>query len=58
MPDGTHPSGLFTLIMRRFDDGWKITHDHTSAAETDAPAAPAAAIPPAPSAPRPRPPSR
>ena len=57
MPDGTHPSGLFTLIMRRFDTGWKITHDHTSTAEPDAPAAPASAIPPAPAAPRPRPPS-
>lgn len=23
--------GLFTLIFRRFQDGWKIIHDHTSA---------------------------
>jgi beta-aspartyl-peptidase (threonine type) len=23
--------GLFTLIFRRFADGWKIIHDHTSA---------------------------
>lgn len=46
MPDGTRPSGLFTLIMRRFDDGWKIIHDHTSVAET-------APEPPAPSAPQP-----
>ncbi len=30
MPDGSHPTGLFTLIMRQFADGWKITHDHTS----------------------------
>ena len=22
--------GLFSLILRRFDEGWKITHDHTS----------------------------
>jgi ketosteroid isomerase-like protein len=22
--------GLFTLIFRRFSDGWKIVHDHTS----------------------------
>ena len=27
------PHGLFTLIFRRFPDGWKIVHDHTSAAE-------------------------
>lgn len=24
--------GLFTLIFRKFADGWKIIHDHTSAA--------------------------
>ena len=28
------PHGRFTLIFRRFDNGWKIVHDHTSAAET------------------------
>jgi beta-aspartyl-peptidase (threonine type) len=33
MPDGKTPHGLFTLILRRFPDGWKIAHDHTSAAE-------------------------
>ena len=38
MPDGSHPTGLFTLIMRRLDNGWKITHDHTSTADTPAPA--------------------
>ena len=27
------PHGLFTLLMRRMADGWKITRDHTSAAE-------------------------
>ena len=26
------PHGHFTLIFRRFPDGWKIVHDHTSAA--------------------------
>ena len=31
MPDGTKPTGLFTLIARKFPDGWKIVHDHTSA---------------------------
>ncbi len=24
------PSGLFTLIFRRFPEGWRIVHDHTS----------------------------
>lgn len=23
------PGGLFTLIFRKFSDGWKIVHDHT-----------------------------
>src|SRR5690242_9627464 len=27
------PHGQFTLIFRHFPDGWKIIHDHTSAAE-------------------------
>ncbi len=30
MPDGKEPSGLFTLIFRKFPDGWKIIHDHSS----------------------------
>jgi beta-aspartyl-peptidase (threonine type) len=29
----SEPHGRFTLIFRRFPDGWKIVHDHTSAAE-------------------------
>jgi beta-aspartyl-peptidase (threonine type) len=33
MPDGKTPHGLFTLIFRKFPDGWKIIHDHTSATE-------------------------
>jgi beta-aspartyl-peptidase (threonine type) len=33
MPDGTKPGGLFTVIFRRFAEGWKIVHDHTSAEE-------------------------
>jgi beta-aspartyl-peptidase (threonine type) len=33
MADGKTPHGLFTLIFRKFPDGWKIVHDHTSAAE-------------------------
>jgi ketosteroid isomerase-like protein len=24
---------LFTLVFRKFPEGWKIVHDHTSAAE-------------------------
>jgi len=24
------PGGVFTLIWRRFEEGWKIVHDHTS----------------------------
>ena len=27
------PTGLFTLWLRKFPDGWKIVHDHSSAAE-------------------------
>ncbi|HSR50067.1 MAG TPA: nuclear transport factor 2 family protein [Acidobacteriota bacterium] len=30
LPDGSQPGGLFTLIIRRFADGWKVVHDHTS----------------------------
>lgn len=33
MPDGKTPHGVFTLVFRKFPDGWKIVHDHTSAAE-------------------------
>ncbi|WP_165251844.1 YybH family protein [Paludisphaera soli] len=35
LPDGAEPSGLFTLILRRFPEGWKIVHDHTSAADPE-----------------------
>jgi beta-aspartyl-peptidase (threonine type) len=28
------PGGLFTLILKRFPDGWRIVHDHTSAGQT------------------------
>jgi len=30
MSDGKTPGGLYTLIFRKFKDGWKIIHDHTS----------------------------
>jgi len=33
MSDGKTPHGLFTLIFRKFPEGGKIVHDHTSAAE-------------------------
>jgi ketosteroid isomerase-like protein len=26
------PHGLFTLVFRHFDEGWRIIHDHTSSA--------------------------
>lgn len=32
MSDGKTPHGRFTLVFRKFPDGWKIIHDHTSAA--------------------------
>jgi ketosteroid isomerase-like protein len=32
MPDGTRPGGLFTLVLRKFPEGWRIVHDHTSSA--------------------------
>lgn len=31
LSDGKTPHGLFTLVFRKFPDGWKIVHDHTSA---------------------------
>ena len=33
MPDGKTPHGLFTLVFQRMLNGFKIVHDHTSAAE-------------------------
>jgi len=27
------PHGLFTLQLRRLDEGWRIVHDHTSSAD-------------------------
>lgn len=28
--DGKSAEGLFTLIVRKFDDHWRVVHDHTS----------------------------
>jgi beta-aspartyl-peptidase (threonine type) len=40
MPDGSKPGGLFTVIFRKLPEGWKIIHDHTSADDAPAAAAP------------------
>ena len=31
--ENDHPGGVFTLILRKFPDGWKIVHDHTSSGQ-------------------------
>jgi len=33
MPDGKQRHGIFTLVFRKFPQGWRIIHDHTCAAE-------------------------
>jgi|SRR6516165_1261738 beta-aspartyl-peptidase (threonine type) len=33
MSDGKTPHGLYTLILRKFPEGWRIIHDHTSASQ-------------------------
>lgn len=33
MSDGKKPHGLFTLILKKMQAGWRIVHDHTSSAE-------------------------
>jgi ketosteroid isomerase-like protein len=33
LSNGKTPHGLFTLIFRKFPEGWKIIHDHSSAEE-------------------------
>lgn len=30
------PHGVFTLVLRRTDDGWKIVHDHSSGVDLPA----------------------
>ena len=34
--DGSTPHGVFTLILRRTREGWKIIHDHSSGVESPA----------------------
>ena len=31
--DGKTPHGIFTLVARRFPEGWRLLHDHTSETE-------------------------
>ena len=31
MKDGKEPKGLFTVILRKLPEGWRIVHDHSSA---------------------------
>jgi ketosteroid isomerase-like protein len=31
MRDGQQPRGLFTVVLRQLDEGWRIVHDHSSA---------------------------
>lgn len=33
MKDGKKLGGLYTLILRKLPEGWRIVHDHTSAGE-------------------------
>ena len=28
--ENDHPEGVFTLVFKKFPEGWKIVHDHTS----------------------------
>jgi beta-aspartyl-peptidase (threonine type) len=30
MKGGTRRSGLFTIVLRKFSEGWRIVHDHSS----------------------------
>jgi ketosteroid isomerase-like protein len=32
--EGNQPHGLFTLVLRKLPEGWRIIHDHTSVGET------------------------
>ena len=30
LPDGKTPRGLFTVVLRKLPEGWRIVHDHSS----------------------------
>jgi ketosteroid isomerase-like protein len=30
LKDGTKRNGLFTLVLKKFPEGWRIIHDHSS----------------------------
>jgi len=34
MPDGKEYAGMTTVIFRKFPEGWRIVHDHSSSAPT------------------------
>ena len=34
--EDSSPHGVFTLILRRTDEGWRIIHDHSSGVDTPA----------------------
>jgi ketosteroid isomerase-like protein len=36
LSDGKKPHGLFTLILKKVENGWHIVHDHTSSEERPA----------------------
>jgi hypothetical protein len=27
---GDNPGGVFTIILKKFPEGWRVVHDHTS----------------------------
>jgi beta-aspartyl-peptidase (threonine type) len=33
MSDGRTPHGVFTLVLKKFPEGWRIVHDHSAAAD-------------------------
>jgi beta-aspartyl-peptidase (threonine type) len=33
MSSGKAPHGIFTLVLRRLPEGWRVVHDHTSPVE-------------------------